>query len=117
MHKNWNVDVGESSGLEVEEPQTQEVSRMPTIAIDTENNDIGRGDQNAATEFAASISPSRSMSRNNAVISTMKETAGGDEPNNGPIHYRNIIDILRDAPQVELEEEIEEEALLTKEEE
>ena len=114
---NWNVDVGKSSSFEVEEPQTQEISRMLTIAIDTNNNAIERGDQNAGTEYAASISPSRSMSRNNVVISTMTETAGGDESNDGPIRYRNITDILRDAPRVELEEEIDEEALLTEEEE
>ena len=118
---NWNVDVGRSSGFEVEEPQTQEISRMPTMAIDTDHNVIGRGDQNPVTSTmastTASISPSRSMLRNNAAISTMTETAEEDESNDGPIRYRNITDILRDAPRVELEEEIEEEALLTEEEE
>ena len=88
---------------------------MPTVAIETDNNAIARGDQNAATEDAASISPSRSTSGNDAVISTMIEISRGDESNDGPIRYRNIADILRDAPRVELEEEIEEEAFLTEE--
>ena len=51
------------------------------------------------------------------MISTMTENVEEDESNDGPIRYRNITDILRDAPRVELEEEIEEEALLTEEEE
>ena len=88
---NWNVDVERSSGFEVEEPQTQEVSRMPTMAINTDNNVIGRGDQNPTTSTmastTASISPSRSMLRNNAAISTMIETTEEDESNDGPIRY------------------------------
>ena len=111
MQWNWNVDVGRSSGFEVEEPKTQAISRMPIMAIDTNNNTIERGNQNPATSTmastAASISPSRILT----------ETAEEEELNDGPIRYRNITDILRDAPQVEREEEIEEEALIIEEEE
>ena len=58
----WNVDVGRSLGFEVEEPQTQEVSRMPKMAIDTDQNVIGRGDQNPATSTMASTTTSISLS-------------------------------------------------------
>ena len=60
---NWNVDVGRSSGFKVREPKTQEVSRMPTMAIDTNNNTIGRGDQNLVISTMASTAASISLSR------------------------------------------------------
>ena len=107
MKWNWNLDDGRSSGFEVEEPKTQAVSRMPIVTIDTYNNAIGGGSQNPATSTTASISPSRILT----------ETAEEEDLNEGPIRYRNISDILRDAPRVEREEEIEEEALLIEEEE
>ena len=108
---NWNVDDGRSLGFEVEEPKTQAVSRMPIVAIDTNNNAIGRGSPNAATSTMASTTAPISPSR------TLIETAEEEELNEGPIWYRNISDILRDAPRVEREEEIEEEVLLIEEEE
>ena len=46
------------------------------------------------------------------MASTMPDIAGGDESHDGPVCYRNIADILRDAPRVELEEGLEEEAFL-----
>ena len=108
---NWNVDDGRSSGFEVEEPKTQAVSRIPIMPINTNNNTIGRGSPNPATSTMASTAASISPSR------TLTETAEEEELNDGPIRYRNINDILRDAPRVEREEEIEEEALLIEEEE
>ena len=143
-HWNWNIGVGgkEPSSFVVEEPQTREFSRTPTVAIATGNTAIARGDQGAIGDLAAmtgypsisvnnhattkgngvadstaSTTPSRSTSGNDAVASTMPEIAGGDESNDGPICYRNIADILRDAPLVGLEEELEEEAFLTEVEE
>ena len=108
---NWNLDDGRSSGFEVEEPKTQAVSRMPIVAIDTFNNAIGGGSSNSATPTMASTMTSISPSR------VVTETVEEEDLNEGPIRYRNIVDILRDAPRMDREEEIEEEALLIEEDE
>ena len=51
------------------------------------------------------------------MASTMADIVGGDESHDGPVRYRKIADILRDAPRVELYEEPEEEAFLMEAEE
>ena len=43
--------------------------------------------------------------------------SGSSSTNEGPVRYRNIDDIMRDAPRVDLDEDVEEEALLVETEE
>ena len=125
----------------MDEPQTREFSGTPTTTIAAGNTVIAGGDQgakiddvvvvvgypsisienhatttgNGAVDSVVSTTPTLSTLGNDAMASTMLEIAVGDESHDGPVSYRNIADILRDAPLVE--EEQEEEAFLIEAEE